>query len=59
MLARLAPAAVANAAAEAADLQRVIDAEGGGFTLAPWDWAFYTEKVRKERYDIDEAAVRP
>jgi peptidyl-dipeptidase Dcp len=59
MLTRLAPAAVANAAAEAADLQAVIDAEGGGFTLAPWDWAFYTEKVRRARYDIDSAALRP
>ena len=59
MLARLAPAAVANAEAELADLQAVVDAEGGGFTVEPWDWAYYTEKVRKQRYDIDEAQLRP
>jgi peptidyl-dipeptidase Dcp len=46
MLRQLAPAAVANARREAADLQARIDAEGGGFQLAPWDWAFYSEKVR-------------
>ena len=59
MLAKLAPAAVANAEAELADLQAVVDAEGGGFTVEPWDWAYYTEKVRKQRYDIDEAQLRP
>ncbi|NUT32270.1 MAG: M3 family metallopeptidase [Hamadaea sp.] len=59
MLAKLAPAAVANAEAELADLQAVVDAEGGGFAVQPWDWAYYTEKVRKQRYDIDESALRP
>lgn len=59
MLARLAPAAVANARREAADMQKLIDAEGGGFDLAAWDWDYYAEKVRKARYDLDEAATRP
>ncbi|NUO55378.1 MAG: M3 family metallopeptidase [Hamadaea sp.] len=59
MLAKLAPAAVANAEAELADLQAVVDAEGGGFAVEAWDWAYYTEKVRKQRYDIDEAELRP
>ncbi|WP_432829951.1 M3 family metallopeptidase [Dactylosporangium sp. CA-092794] len=59
MLAKLVPAATANAAAEAEDLQAVIDADGGGFTLQPWDWAYYTERIRRERYAIDEAALRP
>ncbi len=59
MLGRLAPAAVANAAAEAADLQAVIDADGGDFALQPWDWAYYTERVRAAHYDIDENALRP
>jgi peptidyl-dipeptidase Dcp len=59
MLGRLAPAAVANAATEAADLQAVIDADGAGFALAPWDWAFYTERVRAAKYDLDENALRP
>lgn len=34
-------------------------AEGGNFTLAPWDWRYYTEKVRKAKYDLDEAAIKP
>jgi peptidyl-dipeptidase Dcp len=59
MLTNLAPAARANAEAEAAKLQAVIDAEGGGFQLAPWDWAFYSEKVRKAEYALDDDAVRP
>ncbi|GAA2578254.1 M3 family metallopeptidase [Dactylosporangium fulvum] len=56
MLAKLAPAAVANAQAEAEDLQAAIGSE---FTLEPWDWAYYTERVRRERYAIDEAELRP
>ncbi|MGC7096444.1 M3 family metallopeptidase [Amycolatopsis lurida] len=59
LLERLAPAAVTNANAEALELQQQIDAEGGDFSLEPWDWAFYAEKVRKARFDIDEAALRP
>jgi peptidyl-dipeptidase Dcp len=59
MLAKLTPAAVANAQAELADLQAVVDAEGGGFAVQPWDWAYYSEKVRKQRYDFDEAELRP
>jgi len=59
MLARLAPAAVANAKREAADMQTIIDAEGGDFELAAWDWDFYAEKVRKQRYDFDASQLRP
>jgi peptidyl-dipeptidase Dcp len=59
MLARLAPAAVANAEAEQRDLQQQVDAEGGGFALRAWDWAYYAERVRKQRYDLDTAALRP
>ncbi|TFC06003.1 M3 family metallopeptidase [Cryobacterium mannosilyticum] len=59
LLGRLAPAAARNALAEQADLQAVIDSEGGGFTLAAWDWAFYTEKVRRARFDVDSQALRP
>ncbi|MDX1461223.1 MAG: M3 family metallopeptidase [Xanthomonadales bacterium] len=59
LLGRLAPAAVRNARREAADLQAMIDAEGEDFTLASWDWAYYTEKVRKQRYDFDEAELMP
>jgi len=56
MLAKVVPAAVANAAAEAEDLQAVI---GEQFTLEPWDWAYYTEQIRRDRYAIDEADLRP
>jgi len=59
MLARLAPAAVANAKREAADMQTIINAEGGDFELASWDWDFYAEKVRKQRYDFDASQLRP
>ena len=59
LMTQLAPAAVANARKEAADLQAMIDAEGGGFQLQPWDWDFYSEKVRAARYNFDAAQVRP
>lgn len=59
LLRELAPAAVANARREAAELQRRIDDEKGGFELAAWDWAYYTEKARKARYAFDESEVRP
>jgi peptidyl-dipeptidase Dcp len=59
MMRELAPAAVANARREAADLQKVIDREGGGFQLAPWDWSYYSEKVRVEKYAFDESQLAP
>ncbi len=46
-----------RAAEEAVELQALIDAEGGGFALAAWDWRFYAEKVRRARYALDGAAV--
>ncbi|MDQ1059009.1 peptidyl-dipeptidase Dcp [Arthrobacter globiformis] len=54
MLNRLAPAAVRNADAEAAAL-----AESAGHPLEAWDWAYYSAKVRRERYTVDEQAIRP
>ncbi|MFG2040962.1 M3 family metallopeptidase [Dactylosporangium sp. NPDC048998] len=61
MLAKLVPAATANASAEAEDLQAAIDEAHGdaAFPLRPWDWAYYTERIRRERYAIDEAELRP
>lgn len=59
MLGRLAPAAVANARRELADMQKLVDAGKGGFPLAAWDWAYYAEKVRKARYDFDESQMKP
>lgn len=56
---RIAPVATARARAEAADIQAAIDASGGKFKLAPWDWQMYAEQVRKARYDLDEAQVKP
>ncbi|WP_260734590.1 peptidyl-dipeptidase Dcp [Tunturiibacter lichenicola] len=49
----------ANAADEAKDIQAVIDAQKGGFSVEPWDWEFYSEQVRKAKYDLDESQVRP
>jgi len=64
MLTRLAPAAVANAKKEAADLQAMIDREQAAkgeptFELQPWDWAYYTEKVRQDKYAFDESQLKP
>ncbi|MFT5535425.1 MAG: peptidyl-dipeptidase Dcp [Burkholderiaceae bacterium] len=59
LLARLAPPAVANARAEGEAIQKIIDAEKGGFKLTVADWTFYTEKVRKARFDFDESQLRP
>ncbi|HMN45119.1 MAG TPA: M3 family metallopeptidase [Povalibacter sp.] len=64
MLAQLAPPAVANARAEAADMQALIDAQAKArgtkpFKLAPWDWDFYAEQVRAAKYSYDESQVRP
>jgi peptidyl-dipeptidase Dcp len=59
LLADLAVPAVANAGREAADIQNIVDEEKGGFQIASWDWDFYSEKVRKARYQFDESDVRP
>ena len=58
-LSSLAPKAVANAIKEATDLQKMIDAEDGSFKLASWDWDFYTEKVRADRYNFDASQLKP
>jgi peptidyl-dipeptidase Dcp len=55
----LVPAATARAAREQKDIQAVIDQQNGGFHVAPWDWEFYAEQVRKAKYDLDESQVRP
>jgi peptidyl-dipeptidase Dcp len=58
-MSQLVPASTAKAAVEAKDIQDVIDAQKGGFTLQPWGWDFYAEQVRKAKYDIDQAQVKP
>jgi len=55
----MVPAATAKARGEAAKMQTLIDKNKGGFKLAPWDWQFYAEQVRKAEYDLDEAQVKP
>ena len=55
----LVPASTAKAQGEATDIQALIDAQHGGFALEPWDWNFYSEQVRKAKYDLDEAQTRP
>ncbi|NOZ13655.1 MAG: M3 family metallopeptidase [Acidobacteria bacterium] len=44
---------------EVAEMQKIIDKEGGSFKLQPWDWWYYAEKVRKAKYDLDDAELRP
>src|SRR5579859_3388721 len=61
---KLAPAAVARAKVEAADIQKQIDKDQAAlkqptFKLEPWDWEHYAEEVRKAKYDIDEAQIKP
>lgn len=48
-----------KAQAEAKELQALMDKEGKGEKLAGWDWWYYTEKLRKEKYDLDEEALKP
>ncbi len=52
-------AALPVAKAEAAAQQELINKEGGKFKLAPWDWWYYTEKIKKEKYDLDDEVMRP
>jgi peptidyl-dipeptidase Dcp len=59
LLERLWVPALAMAAREATDLQAAIAADGQSFALEPWDWFYYTAKIRKARYDLDESALRP
>ena len=64
MLGKLAPAAVANAKKEGAELQAMIDKEQKAkgqptFQLQPWDWQFYSEKVRQAKFNFDEAELKP
>jgi len=44
---------------ELAAMQKIADAEGAGFKLESWDWWYYAEKLRKEKYDLDEQQIKP
>jgi peptidyl-dipeptidase Dcp len=58
MLKKLAPAAVKNAQREGQDIQTIISRDEA-YELASWDWSFYTEKVRAEKYSLDTSALKP
>ena len=59
LLIQLWKPALKRAKIEVADMQAVADSEGKDFKIAAWDWWHYSEKVRKEKYDLDESAIRP
>ncbi len=52
------PVAAAQARREIADMQAVVEGEGGGFAIAPWDYRHYAEKVRQAKYDLDQDEVK-
>ncbi len=52
------PAAIARVAEEVADMQALADKNGDNITIAPWDYRFYAEKVRKQKYDLDSEEVK-
>ncbi|MGV8927823.1 MAG: peptidyl-dipeptidase Dcp [Ewingella sp.] len=56
---KIVPAATARAQREAQDIQALIDKQNGGFKLAAWDWQHYSEQVRKAKYDLDDAQIKP
>ena len=58
-LAQVVSAALAKAKAEASEIQALMDAEGGGASLEPWDWNFYADRVRQAAYDLAEAEIAP
>jgi peptidyl-dipeptidase Dcp len=59
MLKQIAPAAIANAKSEATELQILLQRDEPGAQLSSWDWAFYTEILRKEKYSLDTALMKP
>ena len=59
LLDKIWPAALNKAKEERAMMQKMIDAEGGNFKLASWDWWYYAEKIRQKEYQLDEDEIRP
>jgi peptidyl-dipeptidase Dcp len=55
----LVPVATAKVTGEAEDIQRLIDAQKGGYTLEPWDWDFFSEQVRRSKYALEDSEVKP
>jgi peptidyl-dipeptidase Dcp len=58
LMQRVWPAAIARVAEEVKDMQAVADAEGANITIKPWDYRYYAEKVRKQKYDLDSDEVK-
>ncbi len=56
---QIATPAVETARREAKDIQDLIDQQKGGFKVEPWDWNFYSEQVRKAKFDLDESQIKP
>lgn len=59
LLTQLAAPATAKARGEAADMQRLINRQRGGFQLQPWDWQYYSEQVRAAQFALDEEQIKP
>jgi peptidyl-dipeptidase Dcp len=59
LMMRVWPAAVARVKEEVADMQSIAAKDGAAITIEPWDYLFYAEKVRKARYDLDQAQLKP
>jgi len=58
-LGKLVGPATDKARAEAGELQKLIHSEGKSFTLQPWDWEYYADKLRKQKYDLDSSETKP
>ena len=58
-LSMLVPATISNEKKESADLQDFINKSGADFKLQPWDWNYYAEKLRKERFNLDDSQIKP
>ncbi len=58
-LSGMIPATIANAQKEASDIQSYINKSGKNFKLEAWDWNYYAEKLKKERFNLDESQIRP
>jgi peptidyl-dipeptidase Dcp len=59
LLSQIVPPATQKARSEAGKMQALIDQQHGGFKLAPWDWQFYAERVRKAEYNVDQDQIKP
>ena len=59
LLLKVMEPAVKRSHEEVADMQAYVDAHGGGFKIAPWDYYYYADKVKQQKYGFDEAEVRP